>query len=222
MANGEQIELDAREICRYLGYANEVQPSPRIASVIEKYIRRARRLIKPAYSYVIRDIKEVDGSQVLIEDSVVFESQAIARLLEKCEKVAVFVLTIGAQLEDTVGALADKGQIVDAYILDAIGSSATEKLADLVQNRMEDMAHEKGLCTSRRFSPGYCDWNIVQQRSVFRLLRRELTGVHLTRGCLMIPQKSVSGIIGVGSCDGGVESYNPCITCNKRICPGRR
>ena len=38
----------------------------------------------------------------------------------------------------------------------------------------------------------------------------------------MIPQKSISGIIGIGPCDDTVGNYNPCNTCKKQDCVGRR
>ncbi len=37
----------------------------------------------------------------------------------------------------------------------------------------------------------------------------------------MIPRKSISGIIGIGS-NGNVQDYNPCKTCEKHDCLGRR
>jgi len=38
----------------------------------------------------------------------------------------------------------------------------------------------------------------------------------------MIPQKSISGIIGIGPASANVENYDPCKTCKKKDCPGRR
>ena len=55
---------------------------------------------------------------------------------------------------------------------------------------------------------------------VFRALNGNLAGIRLTEGCQMLARKSVAGIIGIGP--GGVESYNPCLTCNQGDCPGRR
>ncbi|GAH91002.1 unnamed protein product, partial [marine sediment metagenome] len=53
---------------------------------------------------------------------------------------------------------------------------------------------------SRRLSPGYCDWKIDQQKMVFRAMKDDSAGVRLTEECLMLPQKSISGIIGIGQC----------------------
>ena len=216
------VDIDRRSVCRYLGYKADVEPSARIASLLDQYMERARHLTEPSYSYIISDIKSVEGSRTLVKGRVVFRSEVIARLLERGEKVAVFILTIGDRLEETIGRLADDGQIVEAYVLDAIGSSVAESLADVVQSKIGDLARAQGLCISRRFSPGYCDWDINQQRVLFRAIDGDSSGVCLSEMHIMVPQKSISGIIGIGLRDQGVESYNPCETCNKRNCPGRR
>jgi hypothetical protein len=216
------IDIDRSSVCRYLGYTVDVDPSARISSLLDEYIEKTQHLIKPSYSYLIKDIEKVEGSRSFIKGPIVFESEAIARMLERCEKIAVFILTIGSRLEETVGQLADNNLIVEAYVLDAIGSSAADSLADLVQDKTRDEARDHGLCISRRFSPGYCDWDISQQEMVFPALNGDSSGVFLSEEFMMTPQKSISGIIGIGLCDSGVDSYNPCKTCSKRNCPGRR
>jgi hypothetical protein len=216
------IDIDRRSVCRYLGYTVDVDPSARISSLLDEYIEKTQHLIEPSYSYLIKDVEKVEGSRSFIKGQVVFESEAIARMLERCEKIAVFILTIGSRLEETVGQLADDNLIVEAYVLDAIGSSVADSLADLVQDKARDEARAHGLCISRRFSPGYCDWDISQQEMVFPALNGDSSGVFLSEEFMMTPQKSISGIIGIGLCDSGVDSYNPCITCIKRNCPGRR
>jgi cobalamin-dependent methionine synthase I len=163
----------------------------------------------------------VRGSRVFIEGSVTFRSNVIARLLEDCQKVAVFVLTVGGRLSELVRQLSKDGLMVQAAVLDAIGSDAAETLAHVVQDIVAQEAEAEGMGISQRFSPGYCDWRVSQQKMVFRAMGGKTAGVRLTDGCLMIPQKSISGIIGIGPAD-KVESYNPCLTCNKSDCEGRR
>jgi hypothetical protein len=221
---GDQIdiEIDRKNIYRRIGYSADCEPSARIASLIEEYVDNATQLIEPSCSYVIRGIERVQGFSVLIEDSIVFEGQVIAHLLEQCERVAVFLVTIGDRLEEMACQLSEDRFIVEAYVLDAIGSSAVEKLAECVQGRIGEVAHAHGLCISRRFSPGYCDWDISQQETLFRAMNGDQSGVRLSQEFLMTPQKSISGIIGIGSCNGNVEDYNPCRTCDRVHCLGRR
>ena len=100
------------------------------------------------------------------------------------------------------------------------GSGAAEKLAVSVEDRIRKLASLDGLKISRRFSPGYCDWAVSQQKMVFQALGDDSAGILLTESCLMIPRKSVSGIVGLAK--GNIEDYNPCNTCKKQECPGRR
>lgn len=223
------MEIDTKSVCSYLGYSSDSEPPARISSLIEEYAEEAHHLIVPSFSYVIRDIELVQDSRVFVEGSddllshlIVFESEVIARLLRQCRRVAVLLVTIGIHLEEMTSKLAEDGLILQASVLDAIGSDAVEKVADFVQNRIEEAAHAEGFVISRRFSPGYCDWDISQQRAVFRAVTGDSAGVHLTDRCLMIPQKSISGIIGLGPSEGNVEDYNPCKTCDKDDCRGRR
>jgi len=134
----------------------------------------------------------------------------------------VFLVTIGNRLEEMVCHLAEDGLVLQAAVLDAIGSSVVETVADFVQDRIGEVASAQGLCISQRFSPGYCDWDIGDQKMVFRAMNGDYAGIRLTKECLMLPQKSVSGIIGIGPCN-EVENYNPCKTCdNHDNCPWRR
>ena len=217
-----KIEVDERQVLSRIGYKGDCEPSPRIAALLSEYIQFARKLIEPSYSYVVKNIDTVRERDVFIGEFVMFRSHVIARLLEKCQQVGVFLVTIGSKFEEKVTCLGDDGLILESYVLDAIGSSAVEQMAEMMETEIRKMASAEGLCVSRRFSPGYCDWSIRQQKELFRLIDSDSVGVRLTAGYLMIPQKSVSGIVGIGPSCADIDTYNPCRTCSKRNCLGRR
>ncbi len=219
---GIDLRIDRADVCRSLGYRSMDSPSAGIALLIDDSIAKSIPLLQPAYACVIREVSSIHGAISVLDDGSRFESQIVGRLLEHCQRVAVYVLTIGSQLEDMSSALAEDGFITEAYVVDSIGSSATEKLAEVVHGKIAQEALALGLCASRRFSPGYCDWHIDQQRVIFGIAGGDSAGVHLTSSCLMLPRKSSSGIVGLGRSDGFVETFNPCLTCRKTVCPGRR
>jgi cobalamin-dependent methionine synthase I len=217
-----EVEVDKRHVLRRIGYKDDCEPSPRIANLISEYTQLAQKLIKPSYAYVIRNVDMVRQRDAFIGDLITFRSYVIARLLEQCQQVGAFLVTIGDELEKKATRLANEGLILESYTLDAIGSSAVEKIAELMETEISKKVSAQGFCISRRFSPGYCDWSIRQQKELFRMIDGDSVGVSLTTGYLMIPQKSVSGIVGIGPSCADIESYNPCRTCNKRNCLGRR
>ena len=216
------IEIDKNQVCQYIGYEDDQNLSARISSLIDDYAEHAHSLINPLFSYVIKDVEWARGSIALIEGSITFKSRIIAKLLKHCPQVAIFLVTIGKYLEETAWKLSRDGLILEATVLDAIGSDAVEKVADFAHDRIKEVAKTQGLVISRRFSPGYCDWNVGQQQMLFYALTGNTLGIRLTGECLMIPQKSISGIIGIGPSKADVEDYNPCKTCRKKDCPGRR
>jgi len=189
--------------------------------LLDDYLENAHHLVGPEYAYVIRNVIAVSGDQITIDGPVTFTSKNLARLLGNCEAVAVYAATIGVYLEETVESLSGDGLMLQASVLDAIGSSAVERVAGMVEDRVRLTARLRGLKISLRFSPGYCDWDISDQASLFHALRDETLDITLTDSFLMLPRKSTSGIIGLGA-GSEVTDYNPCRTCTQKSCDGRR
>ena len=212
---GNSFNIDRQRVLHDMGYPPDSKPSARVWSLVNDYIENAYEFISPSFSYAVRDVKLVNGTSSIIEDGVVFESGVIARLLEKASKVAVFVLTIGKYLENTAARLAQDGLVLQSAVLDAIGLDATRRLTNSVEGQISEVAHNQGLTIGRRFSPGYCDWDVSQQEMVFQAMKGDYAGVSLTKSYLMIPRKSISGIIGIGPSE--IENYNPCKTCDKVV-----
>ncbi|OFW46471.1 MAG: hypothetical protein A2163_07085 [Actinobacteria bacterium RBG_13_35_12] len=80
-------------------------------------------------------------------------------------------------------------------------------------------AKEQGLKTSRHFSPGYGDWKVSQQDIVFKSISADNIDVRLTKGCMMLPQKSLSWVIGAGKeVIVTSEEYNKCKDCQSKSC----
>ncbi|MFC1954531.1 vitamin B12 dependent-methionine synthase activation domain-containing protein [Chloroflexota bacterium] len=222
LENKLQTGLDKQQVLKNIGYADECEPSVRIDSLVNDYIDNYHHLIDSSASCIVKRIESVEGNITDIEDSISLNSSAISRLMEHCREVAIFTLTIGNRLEDMVGYLAEKGHVLQATVLDAIGSGAVETLAASVEENVKQEAGSNGMVISQRFSPGYCDWDVSQQEMVFRAMGENTAGVHLTGEYLMLPQKSISGIIGIGSAEKEIESYTPCTNCRTVDCPGRR
>ncbi len=217
----ESLCIEKRDILNLIGYGSTVTVSSRIGSLVDDYLDNYHDFIAPSFKYVYRDIKKITPKSVKV-GPVTLESAVLARLMARCERIAVFVLTIGGYLEELADYLSMKGMVLQATVLDAVGSGAAEILAEEIQSDIRRNADRRGLVISRRFSPGYCDWDVAQQGELFRLLGGEVTGIELTESLLMLPRKSISGVIGIGLPCHGIEEYNPCVTCRKKDCPGRR
>lgn len=213
-----KVEIDTIDVYRYLGYESEQYPRPRVLSLVESQIYEAYAFIKPAAYYTIKPIMSVENSKIAV-DGLLFTSRNLARVFSNCGQAAIFVVTIGEALEKKVAQLTKEGLILKASVLDAVGSVAVEKAANRLENMIRSIAVENGDKVGWRYSPGYCDWAITQQKELFRGLDGKSIGVNLTNTHLMVPRKSISGIIGMGkSCN----IFSACRFCGRENCPHRR
>ena len=72
---------------------------------------------------------------------------------------------------------------------------------------------------TNRVSPGYCGWDVEDQHPLFAILGKGFLDVRLTDAALMVPLKSVSGVIGIGA---GAERHEyACAVCPREECPTR-
>lgn len=135
-----------------------------------------------------------NGRTIDIGENVRFESIFLKNQLPRPRKAAIFLVTIGPELEESIKDRIDTDQNRTAYILDCLGSNAAESAAAAIHHEVQGRFKTQ----MRRYSPGYNDWDISQQESLFDFLggksAREL-GVDLTSDFMMTPRKSVSGII---------------------------
>ena len=119
----------------------------------------------------------------------------IRAFLRDCDSLVLMAATLGAEAEALIRRAFGR-DMADAVILDAAGSAAIETVCD---NFCEDLAAALApRHLTDRFSPGYGDMPLSDQFALFRVLdvsRR--IGVSLSQSALMIPQKSVTALIGV-------------------------
>lgn len=217
-----KIDIDKKEVCRYLGYRNGRRPKSSILLLIDKETEEAHNLIQTSCFYQLKGVKRVRSPQVILEDGLTITSEVLSRVLPRCQQVAIFVVNIGRRLEKRVNQLMEGGQMLRATILDAVGSEAVEEAVDYLQNKLRELANSDGAEITMRYSPGYCDWDITQQRVLFEAMNSAPLGVSLTDECLMVPRKSVSGLIGLGRFEKYQLRLSPCLFCTKTECLSRR
>jgi cobalamin-dependent methionine synthase I len=113
-----------------------------------------------------------------------------------------------------------EGEMIEGYIYDVIGSEWVEAAMDKIQETLKNNFNSRELKLTNRFSPGYCTWNIKDQKNIFKLFPDGFCNVTLSASCLMNPVKSISGIIGYGK-EIATAVY-PCSICSEKECLHKR
>lgn len=181
---------------------------------------RVQDLMNPKLSYRVLRIPDDRGRLVTLEDGTRLKSLKLAKTLKNSSQIVCFVATVGRDIDREINKLMHENRLSQAYILDSMGSVAVEDMVDRFQKEMTDELERNGSTTTLRFSPGYCDWPVTDQKKLFKFLNTDEIGVRLSESCLMSPRKSISGVFGIVPIDSA--HYNPCIDCRKLNCEARR
>ena len=185
-------EISHAEALRYLGYRGSAGAAEEAdLSRCEAILRRE---IRPR---AVWRLFALDADGTLRGTSFRPEGESVRSLLLDCSGVILMAATLGAEAELLIRREGRKS-MADAAILDALSNAAIENVCD---NLCLDLAREVApRMLTPRFSPGYGDFPLSCQSAFFSLLdlSRRL-GITLTPGGLMVPQKTVTALLGV--CD---------------------
>jgi hypothetical protein len=217
-------DIDLHELGRFLGGRKTATFSSRVSMKIEQMKKIFRKRLRPQLFYRRIPVQAVKDDSVHLGDGQVLKSRKLSRVMKDCKDVICFVATIGPSVETEIKKLMDKKKLSEAYILDSMGSVAVEDIVEKFHTNMGNNLRAKEQGVTFRFSPGYCDWPIADQKKLFSIFNAQKLDVHLNDSCIMQPRKSISGIFGLlplnsAPCRG---PCNPCDECNKRGCIARR
>lgn len=156
------------------------------------------------------------GEDTVVIDGVTFTSRALRRNLDTVGRVFAFVATCGRPTEALEFPRED---FVKNFWLDTMKGAL---LGSAVKALNEHLVARYRLDRTASMSPGSGDatvWPIEQQKPLFALLGdvQEAIGVQLTDSCLMVPNKSVSGVRFATE-----KSFATCQVCHREACPSRR
>ena len=188
-------------------------PARAASTDLDELIAQARSLIalKAVYEISYTGAKGEDTVEVA---GVTFHSRILRRNLDQAQKVFPFIMTAGPALE---AAAAESGDLLRQFYLEEIANMALEDGARWLAERLKK---RWGFPELASMDPGSLeDWPITEQPKLFSIFgdTERLVGVRLTDSLLMVPRKSISGILFPSE-----EGFSSCQLCEREKCQGRR
>lgn len=208
--------MDKKEILRYLGTA---ESNPQLDNMIHRAWSALAGAATPRHTEA-RFPLSVEEEGVSLGGGY-FPSRTLAAHLRGCQEAFLTAFTLGPGVD----ALLRRAELTDVPlvpVLQACAAVLTEEEADRVQGGIEAYARERGLYLRPRYSPGYGDFPLSCQRFLFDALGVEKKiGVSLTDSFLMVPMKSITGVVGL-SPDPTQCHIGRCMHCAAGNCPWRK
>ena len=216
-----QLHIGPEELYEQMGYGENL-PNKDVVQETEAMTAEISTLIRPQFCFFITK-GELDSRQHVLHamGRKLQVGRIISRQLKGSSAFAFFVATAGMDFERFQQRLAKENDMVRVFLADAIGSVIAEKTADRMEESLQRCIDDYGWRHTNRFSPGYCGWHVSQQQLLFPMFGIEHPcDVCLTPSSLMVPIKSVSGVVGLGR-DVRKLEYS-CGLCNFKDCYKRR
>lgn len=213
----DEVLPSSKDIIKWLNYDIHNYPSF-LDEAIQFSLDIITRSAKPKGGFVILTGEQIvfGKNSISIQNVVLDSEKIISRYFKNAQSLAIMLATIGEEPERISRKLISEGDPLTGYILDSVASLAVEKTADLVERNLNEIINSENLCTTNRYSPGYCGWNVSDQYKLFTFLSKEFCGIVLNESAMMIPVKSISAIVGIGE-DVTKEEYD-CELCDVDFC----
>ncbi len=192
-----------------------IEPNSEDADEFGKLVETVSSIANPKAMFDVCYIEDRTDNTVSVGGAT-FTSRALRINTDKVEMVFPFVATCGAEF-DRIDILRD--EMLKQYWLDELKAAALCAAHNYLSSHLKERYALPGTAS---MSPGSGDsdvWHIEQQRILFSLLgdAEKAVGVRLTDTCLMIPNKSISGIAYPSE-----VTFETCRLCHRKQCCGRK
>ncbi|MEN6465102.1 MAG: methionine synthase [Syntrophaceae bacterium] len=143
-------------------------------------------------------VRDKNSNGVTLANGVELAGKKLAALLKGSEEVLLMAATGGPEIMEAIAGLSSAGNLSRAVVFDAVASEVVDSALDWIAKYYDNSLRREGRhLTSRRFSAGYGDFVLENQKFFFRELELEKIGVELTASCILVPEKSVTAIAGI-------------------------
>lgn len=167
--------------------------------LLRRYPERRRRSLQPIYERMAVEAGDLVRPATRHRQFAAAQLPRLAACLAGVESLVLGLCTLGPDLDTRVSALF-KDDPVAAVVLDEIGTLWIKALADAMYRDIRAAAQAAGQRTSPSYRPGIGRWPLELQRKLFQYLPTAEIGVTLLEeGSVMMPPKTISMIVGVGT-----------------------
>ena len=209
------ISFNKKEALRYFRAQSDDKSAE---TLIDAAYQKLKNELQPRYT-VKRFGCRADAASVLLDNGTVFRSKALARYVGDATELFLFGATLGSRVDIALRRMA-LTSVAEAGAGQAVAAALIETYCDDCCAELQKQLPE-GKKLKWRFSPGYGDWALEEQKILFPVLDCSHTiGLTLTESCMMAPVKSVTAVMAIT--EDAIRENHKCRYCNKTDCEFRQ
>lgn len=177
------------------------------------FLDNAAIIIKYAYY----EIEKKEKDTIYIKDSPFhLTGSLLPEILKECDKLCLYLLNVDGY--DKIQKLCED-DIMLSYFADAWGTAYAESADTFFFKELTEEISKNNKYPTISHNPGQHLFPLDNQKTFFELLHPEELNLKLTASNLMLPSKSISGVIGISDKPQDLSKVS-CDYCNMRkTCP---
>ncbi len=193
------ISLPRQEIYKRLGYREgKTVILSKQKKEIERYIQDAQKFINLKGVGLSIPIKKIEADKVVLSRGIKFKSKNLSILFKECSEVLLMAATAGSNIMKTIKKDLLGKNITRAVVFDAVASETTDVALDWIINYFnQQLRRENKYLLHKRFSAGYGDFLLENQKMIYNILKLRRIGIEITKDFILVPEKSVTAIAGI-------------------------
>ncbi len=197
--NAIYLDVPAQAVYRRMGYRKGLTT---ITQEQEEEIRNAMShaaaLIELKGSTLVLPVDSISGEKISLRTGAVLRSTGVARMLKGSSEVLFMGATAGNGIMEGIRHESDAGNLTRAVVFDAVASEMTDKALDWIVGHIgRDLRRRGKELSARRFSAGYGDFALENQKIMYENLKLWEIGVQITDSFVLVPEKSVTALAGI-------------------------
>lgn len=190
---------DRNMILTRLGYRKtSTLLTPDYRKKLEDIINKGLMLCNTRGVYARFRITDRTQNHVVLNNDVVLESASLSKLLQKSGEVVLMASTVGFEIITRIQKEVESGDASLGVILDSLASETADSALDWMVDFINKLLRKEALrLTKNRYSPGYGDLLLENQKIIYDLLELQKLGIEITESLMLLPEKSVIAIAGI-------------------------
>ena len=193
------IPLPIDAVYRRLGFKGGItKVDERKKEEIERYIEYAASLVSLKGSGFRVSLERVAPPLIVLGTGADIRSAKLAGFLKGCKEALFIGSTAGSVVMDAIRRDTEGGNMTRGVVVDAVASEMADAALDWITgffNRL--LARENARLTKGRFSAGYGDFLLENQKMMYDMLELNRIGVTIKENFILIPEKSVTAVVGI-------------------------
>jgi hypothetical protein len=197
----ERILIDppSEKIYQRLGFKKRItELSVNQKQETDLFIREASSLISLQGMFLRAAIRNNDGEKIFLSENLTFTSRKLSVFLRDCREIILMGTTAGNTIMEAIKEKTRRDDLSAAVVYDATASEMTDTALDWIMDYFNQLLRREGKSLlPRRFSAGYADFSLDNQKIIYDKLQMDKIGVKINSSFILIPEKSVTAIGGI-------------------------